>query len=423
MSLPFGTRLLHIGPHKTGTTTLQAAMHGNRPLLAEQGVHYVGAKKHSMTAVMAAASGVRHETESADVGQREWHDLVAEANGSDARVAVLSSEFFSEAPEDRIDGILEALGKARTHVVVTVRSLMRILPSQWQQYMQNGAPMGYDSDMGYEAWLDVILNHKDPSVTPTFWQRHRHDRLVMKWAATVGPDRLTVVVVDEHVPDMLVRSFEQFLDLRAGSLNPPEVAANRSLTFAEIQLLRAFNSAWISRDFSSSDYAYLVRFGAARFLQRRTPAPDEIRLLTPEWAVARAAELGAEMAEAIAATGVHVVGDLNALSDVSLAKDVGQNASDEPVPVTLAARFSAGLIERLDHLPAAEPSADRAAGPLEMRTRRYKLARKWEPQSVARRRIDRVQAQLDGVRRVEDLGRRELLQEALLRARAALRSG
>ncbi|MEJ7756576.1 MAG: hypothetical protein WKF83_09890 [Nocardioidaceae bacterium] len=32
--LPKGTRLLHIGPHKTGTTSLQGAFHNNRDRLA-----------------------------------------------------------------------------------------------------------------------------------------------------------------------------------------------------------------------------------------------------------------------------------------------------------------------------------------------------------------------------------------------------
>ena len=40
--LPEGCRLIHIGPHKTGTTALQWAMHVARDSLHEQGVHYAG---------------------------------------------------------------------------------------------------------------------------------------------------------------------------------------------------------------------------------------------------------------------------------------------------------------------------------------------------------------------------------------------
>ena len=39
-AIPEGGRLIHIGPHKTGTTTLQWALHHAREALHEQGVHY-----------------------------------------------------------------------------------------------------------------------------------------------------------------------------------------------------------------------------------------------------------------------------------------------------------------------------------------------------------------------------------------------
>lgn len=46
MAYPDGSVILHIGPHKTGTTTLQAAFHQNREPLEAQGVHYVGSRAH-----------------------------------------------------------------------------------------------------------------------------------------------------------------------------------------------------------------------------------------------------------------------------------------------------------------------------------------------------------------------------------------
>ena len=52
--LPIGSRILHIGPPKTGTTALQAAFHLNRPAIESQGVHYASNGRHAMTAVLAA---------------------------------------------------------------------------------------------------------------------------------------------------------------------------------------------------------------------------------------------------------------------------------------------------------------------------------------------------------------------------------
>ena len=60
--LPEGSRLLHIGPHKTGTTTVQAAFHQNREELRQQGIHYAGSGSQPMSAAMAAARGARLAT-------------------------------------------------------------------------------------------------------------------------------------------------------------------------------------------------------------------------------------------------------------------------------------------------------------------------------------------------------------------------
>ena len=40
--LELGTRLLHIGPHKTGTTAIQGALHLARERLTAEGVVYPG---------------------------------------------------------------------------------------------------------------------------------------------------------------------------------------------------------------------------------------------------------------------------------------------------------------------------------------------------------------------------------------------
>lgn len=418
MTLAPGTRVLHIGPHKTGTTTLQAALHENRDALAEEGVLYAGARRHSMAAAMAIASSKRLPTAGGDDGMRAWEELRAEVVRSPARLSVLSSEFYSDAPRDRISTILDELGREDTHVVVTLRPLVRILPSQWQQYMQNGPPIGYDPALGYEQWLERILEEPEiGTVSPSFWRRHRHDRLIRAWADEVGVDRLTVVVVDERDKTMLMRSFEELLGVTPGVLTPPGKSANRSLTVPELQLLRAFNAAYASAGYSSSDYTYLVRFGAARFLQERSPDPDEARLLTPRWAVSRAAEIGAAMAGSIADSGVRIIGDLGVLSDESVASGVGDNPRDVPVPAHVTARFTAGLIERLDRLPADEVPESRSAGDIENSTRRNKMLRKWRAGSRARRRLRALRSELEGARRIEDLSRPELLRVLLGRAR------
>lgn len=416
-ALPDRSVLLHIGPHKTGTTAVQMAFHENRPALAAQGVEYAGSSTQPMVEAMAVASGQSFAVEHADSGMRRWQELVEQVHASPARVVVLSSEFFSEASPDRVRRILADLGTDRTQVVITLRPVFRILASQWQQYMQNRPLLGYDDALDYAGWLDRVLNHPDaPGVTPSFWKRHRHDRLVQTWAEAIGADRVTAIVVDESDRGMLLRTFEELTGLTEGTLVAEAATENRSLTLGEVSMLRAFNRRFLEHGWSAADYTRYLRFGAIRFLLERAPDPAEERLLTPQWAIDRAAELGAEMAGGIRASGVRVLGDLDRLGDPSLARGVGDNTADVPVPEQVWTRFLAGLLIAVVRTPGVPPPPTRTPGPLEARVREDRGMRAWgsDPEAL-RRRVAELTTQVERARRVEELSRPALLAEAARR--------
>jgi hypothetical protein len=218
-----GTRLLHIGPHKTGTTAIQGALHLARGRLAVAGVVYPGRGRQPLWPILAITG------QPALLGRpspeiSSWENLVRDVRAAGDQRVVLSSEFFAEADDATARRVIADLGGARVHVVLTLRPLTRILPSQWQQYLQNGF------HFQYLEWLEGILSDPPRTPTPGFWRRHRHDELVERWAAENGPDNLTVIVVDESDRLMLLRAFESLLGLPAGFLVPGERAANRSLT-------------------------------------------------------------------------------------------------------------------------------------------------------------------------------------------------
>ena len=109
-----------------------------------------------------------------------WRDLVREVSGSRATRVAISSEGFADADDDAIREVVRDLDPARLHVVITLRPLVAILPSQWQQYVQGGMTSSYG------GWLDAMFNQPDTTMTPLFWQRHRHHELVARWAGAVG---------------------------------------------------------------------------------------------------------------------------------------------------------------------------------------------------------------------------------------------
>ncbi|MFI6038860.1 hypothetical protein ACIBBD_32950 [Streptomyces sp. NPDC051315] len=322
-ALPAGTRLLHIGPHKTGTTAIQGALFAAKERMREHGVEFPAASRHPMQAVLAACArpGMIGDTTPTE---RHWTRLVEQVSATGRSTSVVSSEFFADAPDDAtIARIVEQLGGERVHVLVTLRPLGRIMPSQWQQYVQNGLRMGY------EEWLEHMLRkapYEKPN--PSFWRRHRHDRLVERWVRVVGADRVTVVVVDDRDREGLMRTFEALLGLPARLLQPVPDTANRSLTLAETEMLRNLNKEFRGNGLPDELYSKLVRNGAVMHMKNTcSPTPRDVKISTPAWAVEAAAAIGAEMAGRIEAMGVRVIGDTGLLSAVP---EPARGAAEEP---------------------------------------------------------------------------------------------
>ena len=351
--LPAGARLLHIGPHKTGTTAVQTAFVAAADRLSEHGVQYFGEQpgvRHLRGALAVTARKALLGEGLPDMSS--WTQLVEEvAAAGDDRVLV-SSEFFADADPETAATVVAALGGARVKVLVTLRPLAKIIASQWQQYVQNGLRMSY------EDWLDRKLN-RDPYAepTPTFWWRHRHDELVERWAAAAGVDNVLVLMADESDRARLPRTFEALLALPRGFLVLDGRAVNRALTRSEAEFVRLLNREFRRRDWPEEVYRTYVRGGAVTAMKNRKTAPDEESIETPTWALDRVAEIGAEAATAIAASGVRIVGDITALG--SAQAEVAAGSELEPVlPLDAAVRAVTAVVEACEPGESA-PVSDR----------------------------------------------------------------
>jgi len=305
LQLRAGVRLVHIGPHKTGTTALQGAFKASRERLAAAGVFYPGQGRQPLWSILAVTRQPALVGDPAP-DMAYWDNLVRSIAAAGDQRVVLSSEFLAGADDAAARRVVGDLGP-QVHVAVTLRPLTKILPSQWQQYLQNGY------SMPYLDWLDGVLSDPPRTPTPGFWRRHRHDRLIARWAAAAGPENLTVIVVDESDRLMLLHTFAAMLGLPDGVLVPEDGIANRSLTLAEAEVVRRLNEEFKRRQWPGRSYARFMRNGAVERLKSRRPGPDETPITTPAWALKRAASIGAEMARNISALGVRVVGDLSTL--------------------------------------------------------------------------------------------------------------
>ena len=306
LPLPEGSRILHIGPHKTGTTALQAAFWNDRKAVKKQGVHYASNGRHAMTAVLAGIEHISPWT----VDKRpppmwKWERLLNDIRGSNAKRVLLSSEFFADAKPENAARVVQQLDPKRVQIVVTLRPLSRILTSQWQQFVQN------QNTFSFEEFLRTTLDDPHPAKPPVFWRRHRHDDLVKRWVDLVGADHVTVVALNEGDRDMVLRAFEQITGLKTGTLRPDPTIQNRSMTVPEIETIRHFNIAFKEKKLPSLLYMKIMRFGATFVMQQRTPQPDEAKIELPDWSIEPIREIATEMMDNVRATGVRVVGDLD----------------------------------------------------------------------------------------------------------------
>lgn len=324
-----GGLLLHVGPHKTGTTSVQRAFTSRRDLLAAYGVAYPGKSTAPHGAVIARL-GTHHgwydELEPTSV--RRWERFCETTRSLDATV-VVSSEALCHADDVQATELCGELRPGPVRVVITLRPLTQLLPSSWQEYLKAGWAETYDE------FLDEVLRR--PSVTTgvfrSFWIRQDHGRLVERWSAAVGPDRVTVVVADPGRPDLLLETFEDLVSVPRSTLLSAQdhQGANRSLTVAECELLRRLNVE-VRRHLDWETYNTVLRAGAFTALADRPADPAAERLGLPRWALVEARTRGRDAVDRIRRAGVEVIGDLDMLGGNGLGVRSDNSNDDWTMP-------------------------------------------------------------------------------------------
>jgi hypothetical protein len=341
--------IAHVGFHKTGTTALQESFSKNRETLKELGIHYpdFGLKAHhrSAWALNGRTWGWKNKG-GVTFPIAEWHKAVKAVKKS-KRMTLLSSEFFCELTETQIQKFKDDNRGVDFTIVFTIRPLVKLLASSYQQYLKYGLKPTYDD------WLHSVLDQPGVSkITPTFWKRHEHGRVIAEWAKVFGPENIVVVVADEKEPTAIFEAFNSILGIPAGTLTQIEdVASNRSLTLEEVALLLHVNKIFPkSREWS--EYEIYIREGAIKHLTDKVKAPkDAEKLLTPEWAFEKAREIGAESVRQIQSSGVKVIGNLDSFAAAQI--PTGNNSEITHVSLDTAAHALIGLDNRTLRLQSA----------------------------------------------------------------------
>lgn len=126
-----GTVILHVGPHKTGTTAIQKTLHSNTGALANAGFVYpeIGFQlhgHHKLTDYLAA--------DDADALAAAGAQLQAYTD----RVVVLSSENFSRLSRPALDNLASLLsGYDDVRVILYLRSFLELFYPWWQEMVKH----------------------------------------------------------------------------------------------------------------------------------------------------------------------------------------------------------------------------------------------------------------------------------------------
>ncbi len=293
---------LHVGTPKSGTTSLQNILAGNRELLREHGYLYPGDNQgHFIEALSLRDSGFRGHN--FDSSEGAWERTVAEILAHDGPT-LLSHEILGGSKRKIVKRAAESLPGRRLRVVITCRDLGRQFPAVWQEGVKNGDTITYEQFLSdaWEAW-------DGPGAATGMWRGQNLAGVAERWGSVTGPENVTVVTVPpsgtDH--DVLWRRFGEAIGLPEAGYVIPEKPRNPSLGTVETELLRRVVSR-LPEDVPWPTYARQVK----RRLAQRRLVKERVggSLSVPEHHRDRTREVSAEMRDAIRAQGFRVVGDL-----------------------------------------------------------------------------------------------------------------
>ena len=219
-----GTRLyLHVGMPKTGTTYVQSVLHAGAEQLAEQGLTLLPATRRGSFRLSEA---VRAGVPVPRFGKRL-------AAAPTPRV-LTSDEMLGGATSDQIARLLEACGDTEVHLVLSVRSLSRLLPSTWQQRVQQRG-----ESPPLEEFLAAVVG-REGELAERWWTDRGVVPVLERWADHVPRERMHVVTVPGAGADprSLLERHASVLGIDTSVLDEDSARPNPSLGWAQAEVLR-----------------------------------------------------------------------------------------------------------------------------------------------------------------------------------------
>ena len=227
---------IHIGTHKTGTSSIQSLLYDNRALLAEQDCLYPRSlcyperlRRNHLTDHNRLAHHLAFGS-----ALELLPPLRAELESTGCRHLLISAEDLAQllaAPQQlqSLQELLQQLGCDEVRIVVWLRETGALFASLCSQQLKNGRP----------EYLHELLPHACPQFEAILDSR----ALLQRWGGVFGREALAVRLFEPECfvrGDLLCDAVEALgLEWDERFARPPR--ANESLNLLEMELLRVVN--------------------------------------------------------------------------------------------------------------------------------------------------------------------------------------
>lgn len=173
--------IVHIGPPKTGTSSLQEALSQNREPLLALGYDYPNFGRHPEMLQLPGHHGIAQSLQQGALptGFQAWLDQL-----SGAHRVILSSENFAHVPAAGVQLLVQTLGPENIEIIYYARRWEQLMPSVWQELVKHGHSQSY---------LE-FLNHQTSAPMASIYLNYMN--VLDRWAKEVGTDSLRIFSYD-----------------------------------------------------------------------------------------------------------------------------------------------------------------------------------------------------------------------------------
>lgn len=153
--------ILHAGPSKTGTTTIQALLTEHASLLLQHGVYYPATSPPSNeghpSLALEARTASGQFVPPTTMAECSWDEAINNFEASGANSLLLSSEDFSDLDTKHWEWIGDKLKSFEISVILAIRNPADVVFSAWKQSVKSGFGAG-EEVLDFESAADLLAS-------------------------------------------------------------------------------------------------------------------------------------------------------------------------------------------------------------------------------------------------------------------------